>query len=838
MYKVYIDDKLLYDSSLELLQLHNPSLELELNKAGSFSFIIYPDHPYFNRVKKLSPIITVKQKGFIIFRGRVLDLEQRFYNEKNVLCEGELAFLTDSVQRPYDFQSGDKHTTIPELFAFFINNHNSQVDENHRFKVGKVTVSDGNNYIVRKNDDYSKTLEAIKSKLLDVYGGYLWIRHEADGNYIDYLKDFNVLSSQPIKFGKNLLDLKRFSRGADIATAIIPLGAKNTETGERVTIESVNNGIDFICDETEADRYKSKIFKVMYWDDVTTPNALLKKAESALEEAVNVPGSVELTAVDLAAHDTEFSAFHLGTYVKTESEPHELDLTMLVTKLSIKLDSPGSNKLTLGAIFPTGSDQIIDKGSNNDWYNDIKTSVDNDIGEAISIVKKELYSSIEQSEEAIRGEVSETVKTINSRIETTEKTVSFLEQKSDELALSVSNFEIELDELSGDYTILSRSVSQLSIDLEGIEAVVSAHGEDIGDLSSLISQTAESITSEVTRAQNAESSLSSKITQTASSIRSEVSSSISGVNGRIDETETSISYIEQTINSIDLAVENKVGYDDIINAIRISTEGVKIQASKLDLSIGGKNNDDGAMNVYDYYGDLIAKLDMDGLELYDIDGRVDFSAYNGNYGMYYWRQTAPDSYNREAGYTFANTGTSLNLYTSTSNGDILIRSSKNSGNFGAYCVLSSTENDYPIAGLYASDGDGTIPFQGCGIQVNSRENAPFFHYREGGYSYYEEMFHSGNLLVQTGTVTIAPTSPAYSGGYKGSYYISDTKGFSNNAVMIVSAITSDPDVARATFKRASDGSGFNIYLWRVNQNSTGVAYMIIEPKFQTDVLPP
>lgn len=349
---------------------------------------------------------------------------------------------------------------------------------------------------------------------------------------------------------------------------------------------------------------------------------------------------------------------------------------------------------------------------------------------------------------------------------------------------------------------------------------------------------ADAITSEVTRAQNAESSLSSKITQTASSIRSEVSSSISGVNGRIDETETSISYIEQTINSIDLAVENKVGYDDIINAIRISTEGVKIQASKLDLSIGGYNNDDGAMNVYDYYGDLIAKLDMDGLELYDIDGRVDFSAYNGNYGMYYWRQTASDSYNREAGYTFANTGTSLNLYTSTSNGDILIRSSKNSGNFGAYCVLSSTENDYPIAGLYASDGDGTIPFQGCGIQVNSRENAPFFHYREGGYSYYEEMFHSGNLLVQTGTVTIAPTSPAYSGGYKGSYYISDTKGFSNNAVMIVSAITSDPDVARATFKRASDGSGFNIYLWRVNQNSTGVAYMIIEPKFQTDVLPP
>lgn len=126
--------------------------------------------------------------------------EQGFYNEKQVSCEGELAFLLDSVQRPYDFLSGDNYTTVEKLFAFYINNHNSQVDEAHKFKVGNITVEDPNNYVVRSDSQYLTTWESINQKLINSYGGYLWVRHEADGNYIDYLADFDTVRNEILSF--------------------------------------------------------------------------------------------------------------------------------------------------------------------------------------------------------------------------------------------------------------------------------------------------------------------------------------------------------------------------------------------------------------------------------------------------------------------------------------------------------------------------------------------------------------------------------------------------------------------------------------------------------------
>ena len=41
MYKVYCDGLLLYDTKLENLKIFDASVELELNKTGSFVFIKY-----------------------------------------------------------------------------------------------------------------------------------------------------------------------------------------------------------------------------------------------------------------------------------------------------------------------------------------------------------------------------------------------------------------------------------------------------------------------------------------------------------------------------------------------------------------------------------------------------------------------------------------------------------------------------------------------------------------------------------------------------------------------------------------------------------------------------
>lgn len=169
MYTIYADGKALYAPNLanEGYGVLSPKLTVELNKAGSLTFILPPNNVMYDSIQKLKTIITVYQDTEEVFRGRVLHDEKDFYNRKNVYCEGELSFLLDSVQRPYSF-TGD----IPELFIKFINAHNEQVEKEKQFNVGSITVTDPNSYINRENSNYSNTLDEINAKLLDTHGGY------------------------------------------------------------------------------------------------------------------------------------------------------------------------------------------------------------------------------------------------------------------------------------------------------------------------------------------------------------------------------------------------------------------------------------------------------------------------------------------------------------------------------------------------------------------------------------------------------------------------------------------------------------------------------------------
>lgn len=356
MYRVYSDNLLLYHSKLESMPIFNPSIELEVNKTGSFIFTLYPSHPRYGLIRKLKSIITVYQGDYLLFRGRVLDDEIGWHNEKAVICEGDLAFLLDSQMRPYSFTG-----SITDYVKMLLDSHNAQVEEEKRFTLGRVTVEDANDYIVRSNIEYTDTWKELSDKLLDKLGGYLHVRHEDGVHYLDYLKDFTLLAPQKIKFGQNLIDLKRIRKGSDIATAVIPLGAriKDTEgkdTEKRLTIESVNGGLDYIVDE-EAKAQYGFIVKTVIFDDVTEPGNLLTKGKAHLAQLVKALESIELTAADLAATGQDITSFHLGTWVDTESAPHGINQRFLVSKLSIKLLDPGANKMTLGGVVKTFTQQ-------------------------------------------------------------------------------------------------------------------------------------------------------------------------------------------------------------------------------------------------------------------------------------------------------------------------------------------------------------------------------------------------------------------------------------------------------------------------------------------------
>lgn len=238
-----------------------------------------------------------------------------------------------------------------------INNHNAQVDAPKQFTLGNVTVTDPNNTIVRSDINYTKTWEVIDKKLIDLLGGHIIVRHQNGVNYIDYLTDYTTISNQKIEFAKNLLDMKRKRKGQDIITAVIPVGAKikdseGKETNERLTIKSVNNGLDYITDQDAVAKY-GLIFGTNTWNDVTIASNLLTKGKAYLGSLVDAIDTIELSAADLAGVEQNISSFHLGTYVRVTSNPHGIDQNFRVTKLQIDLVNPASNKLTLGGNIKT-----------------------------------------------------------------------------------------------------------------------------------------------------------------------------------------------------------------------------------------------------------------------------------------------------------------------------------------------------------------------------------------------------------------------------------------------------------------------------------------------------
>lgn len=351
MYKIFADSTLIYDSTLEDYKIGKGTVSLEVNKSGSFVFSVYPDHFYYDSFVKLKTVITVYRSGKIVFRGRILNDVTDYWNNKTITCEGEMGFLQDSIIRPFSFSG-----TPEALFTKFIEEHNAQVDEFKRFKIGTVTIEDANDYISRSNSGYESALSNLNSRLIeDSLGGFFFITHGEDGTEeiptINYLADFTSLSSQVVEFGSNLKDYTKSAKAEDMATAIIPLGAADesgTGTNKpKLTIKSVNGGVDYVYDADAVALY-GWIFKVVTWDDVTVAANLKTKAQAYLKTVVEQNVTVELNAIDLHLLDKTIESFNVCDYIRVISKPHNFDSTLLCNKQTLDLLKPENDCLILG----------------------------------------------------------------------------------------------------------------------------------------------------------------------------------------------------------------------------------------------------------------------------------------------------------------------------------------------------------------------------------------------------------------------------------------------------------------------------------------------------------
>ena len=374
-------------------ELINPQVDLAVNAAGTFTFTMYPSHPCYELTDNTKSIVQIVKDGEAepLFRGRVLSTELGFYNEKKVICEGELAFLCDTIQQNYDYSEGESRKTIHELLSFFIQRHNEKagIDNIHSFKIGIVNVTDGDNsntdnLISAADSTFLNTYESIQQKLIERYGGYLYIRHEEDGNYIDYLSSPSVTCSQKIELGENLLSFKKNIEADSLVTAVIPLGKERMDGGEEGSGSRHNiggwNASQSITDSKDIFQVTGKvggtttylnclysqsavekygwIEKVLIFDDVVLPGTLVRYGESHLK-SMGKALSIELTAADLSGVNTEIDRFKIAQYVRVNSKPHNLENALyVVSKLSLNLTDPTANKICLGTETATITGQI------------------------------------------------------------------------------------------------------------------------------------------------------------------------------------------------------------------------------------------------------------------------------------------------------------------------------------------------------------------------------------------------------------------------------------------------------------------------------------------------
>lgn len=497
MYQVKCDDYPLLDLRDDDLILITPKITVEVNTVGSGSFTIYNNHPYYDKLQKLKSVFEVSDDFGVLFRGRMTDDTIDFNKGKAVDLEGAMAFFNDSIVRPYafpdDFINDEEYIAAAEsgnviefYLKWLITQHNEQVEEFQRFKLGVVTVTDPNNYLSRSDSNYPNTWNVLKSKLFDsALGGYLCIRYEDDGNYIDYLSDFTLTNTQPIEFGENLLDLKSESDASATYTAIIPFGAEVETTDEDGNIVKSKVTIDIFEDGEQADNTdivkkgdslysKSGVesYGWIYapisettWSDVTAVLNLMKKAKEYLSSnAVMLSNTMTISAVDLHYSDRDIQSFRIYRNVMVISKPHGHDAAYRLTKLSIDLLNPQNTKITVGESKRT--------------LTDINSSQQSSALEKVESAQSQIEQNKSETTEIMNQLLSESTTIINtcneiilSALESYVETATYTEFRETVEA----QFRILSDEISIAFTAATEQIENVNGDLQLTKEQIEKH---------------------------------------------------------------------------------------------------------------------------------------------------------------------------------------------------------------------------------------------------------------------------------------------------------------------------------------------------------------------------
>ena len=334
MFSVWLDGKLLYSSAVNdpYYAIGTPILTLEAGKAGSLSFTMYPNHPEYDSMRRMLGRVVVYEDDTELFRGRILRMETNLYKERKVTCEGDLAYLMDSIADP-----GEYTESISAHFSRLVDMHNRQVESDKQFAVGIVNVDKATESQTFKTDSYRTTSAAMSDDLTGVFGGYIRTRRSGGTVYLDYIGDYGKAGNQNIEFGVNMIDFSESVSSDDIFTVLLPTGS------EGVTMEGIT-GSKYVKIPNAVERYGTVVRAVSFSDIKEAGAELMQAAYDYIEKNYKeMPPTLTLTAIDLKRLDFALDGFELGTRIGILSEPHGINGSPVCSKISYNLEYPEKN---------------------------------------------------------------------------------------------------------------------------------------------------------------------------------------------------------------------------------------------------------------------------------------------------------------------------------------------------------------------------------------------------------------------------------------------------------------------------------------------------------------
>lgn len=347
MYEITLKGKTLYHPNSAECNVTQAVIHEKLNDAGYMDVTIPYSNPMFDEIKERNGEIVVYKNNNERWYGEVRDVSVDFNKNKSIYIVGEAAYLNDTVQ-PQRIIKGTKF----EILQAILDHHNSMCGKGKKFQIGAI----GNNATKKMEivTDWEYSLDAIRNHVCEDEE-YFRIRHVAGVRYVDImpLETYGKRSDQTIMFGENLLDYLEESSGEKIATVCIPLGVTLDEGGideyeNYLTCEAANNGKNYVELPGAVDRL-GRITKVVHFNVLTDPKALVTAAVNYLQNAQYAKLTLKLSAIDLSILHNDIDNYSVGDYVRAICGPMGMDAWFPVRESETDLLDLANNYIEIGS---------------------------------------------------------------------------------------------------------------------------------------------------------------------------------------------------------------------------------------------------------------------------------------------------------------------------------------------------------------------------------------------------------------------------------------------------------------------------------------------------------